>query len=66
MGKRTFEQLVVETGLSKSTIQRLFRGHLKDPPVLSVYPSQRVNLLIDGTYFSRDLCLILYRDNMIK
>jgi hypothetical protein len=33
---------------------------------LSVYPSEKVNLLIDGTYFSNDLCLILYRDNTIK
>ena len=34
--------------------------------MLSVYPSERVNLLIDGTYFSGDLCLVLYRDNTIK
>ena len=60
------EQLVTETSLSKSTIQRLFKGYLKEPPRLSVYPSERVNLLIDGTYFSKDLCLILYRDNTIK
>lgn len=33
---------------------------------MSVYPSERVNLLIDGTYFNDDLCLILYRDNTIK
>jgi hypothetical protein len=25
-----------------------------------------VNLLIDGTYFSKNLCLVLYRDNTIK
>ena len=31
-----------------------------------MYASQRVNLLIDGTYFRGDLCLILYRDNTIK
>lgn len=66
VGKRTFEQLVTETVLSKSTIQRLFKSYLKQPPMLSVYPSERVNLLIDGTYFTNDLCLILYRDNTIK
>ncbi len=66
VGRRTFEQLVAETGVSKSTIQRLFKSYLKVPPVLSVYPSERVNLLIDGTYFTRDLCLVLYRDNTIK
>lgn len=60
------DQLVIETGQSKSTVQRLFKGYLNDPPMLSVYPSERVNLLIDGTYFTRDLCLVLYRDNTIK
>ena len=60
------DQLASETGRSKSTIQRLFRTYLKEPPALSVYPSERVNLLIDGTYFTRDLCLILYRDSTIK
>ena len=31
-----------------------------------MYPSQKVNLLIDGTYFSNGICLVLYRDNTIK
>lgn len=66
VGRRTFEQVVAETGLSKSTVQRLFKSYLKVPPILSVYPSERVNPLIDGTYFTRDLCLVLYRDNTIK
>ncbi|MEP0711903.1 MAG: transposase [Algoriphagus sp.] len=66
IGKQTLEQLVVLTGYSKSTIQRLFKGYLKKPPMLSVYPSERVNLIIDGTYFTNDLCLILYRDNTVK
>lgn len=45
---------------------RYFHDYLSQSPVFSVYPSERVNLLIDGTYFSNDLCLILYRDNTIK
>jgi hypothetical protein len=35
-------------------------------PRLSVFPSERVNLIVDGTYFLHDLCLIVYRDNSIK
>jgi hypothetical protein len=31
-----------------------------------VKPSESVNLLIDGTYFANNLCLIIYRDNNIK
>lgn len=34
--------------------------------MLSVYPSERVNLLIDATYFKNKLCLVLYRDSTIK
>lgn len=48
------------------TLKRYFGGYLSSPPRLSVYPSERVNLLIDGTYFTKDLCLIVYRDNTIK
>lgn len=48
------------------TLKRYFHQYLNKPPKLKVYPSQRVNLLIDGTYFRDDLCLILYRDNTIK
>lgn len=52
-----------ESGLSKRTLQRMFAQYLSPSPKLSVYPSEKVNLIIDGTYFTRDLCLILYRDN---
>jgi hypothetical protein len=38
IGKQTLEQLVFLTGHSKSTIQRLFKGYLKEPPKLSVTP----------------------------
>lgn len=57
------DQLVKEIGLSKRTLQRMFAQYLSQPHKLSVYPSEKVNLIIDGTYFTRDLCLILYRDN---
>lgn len=35
-------------------------------PAFTVRPSEKVNLLIDATYFSNNLCLVLYRDNTIK
>lgn len=62
----TLKQLSKASGYSVRTLNRYFYEYLSQPPVLSVYPSERVNLLIDGTYFSNDLCLILYRDNSIK
>lgn len=66
MGRRTLQQLSEESGISMRTLKRHFHAYLKELPVLSVYPSERVNLLVDGTYFREDLCLILYRDNTIK
>jgi hypothetical protein len=66
IGRRTLEQLVKESNYSDRTIRRLFYSYLSCPPTLSVYPSQKVNLLIDGTYFSNGICLVLYRDNTIK
>lgn len=62
----TLKQLSSRSGYSIRSLNRYFYQYLQEPPVLSVYPSERVNLLIDGTYFNDDLCLILYRDNTIK
>lgn len=64
--KRKLEDLSKESGYSVSTLKRYFSVYLAKPPILSVFPSEKVNLLIDGTYFKHDLCLILYRDNTIK
>ncbi len=64
--KQTLEVISGESGYSVRTLKRYFDGYLSSPPILSVYPSEKVNLLIDGTYFTQDLCLIVYRDNTIK
>lgn len=62
----TLNQLANSSGYSVRSLNRYFYQYLSLPPVLSVFPSERVNLLIDGTYFNHDLCLIIYRDNTIK
>lgn len=66
MERRTLLQLSNESGYSVSILKRLFNHYLTQPPVLSIYPSEKVNLLIDGTYFNNNLCLIIYRDNTLK
>jgi transposase-like protein len=66
IGRRTFEQLTHDSGYSEQTLKRLFYKYLSQVPAFSVRPSEKVNLLIDGTYFSNNLCLVLYRDNTIK
>jgi len=58
--------LSLESSYSISSLKRYFSEYLKKPPILSVFPSEKVNLIIDGTYFKNDLCLVLYRDNTIK
>lgn len=55
-----------ESGYSIRSLKRYFHGYLSDAPILSVYPSERVNLIIDGTYYNKDICLVVYRDNTIK
>lgn len=59
--RATIEQLSKESGYSVRTLKTMFDEYLSRPPVLSIYPSKSLNLLIDGTYFSNDICLIVYR-----
>ena len=61
----TFEQLSKESGHSVSTLQRYFYAQLDKPPQWKVKPSQSVHLLIDATYFTNKVCLVLYGDNTI-
>ncbi len=64
--RQTLNYLSNESGYSIRTLKTFFHQYLKEAPELSFYPSEKLNLLIDGTYFSNDICLIVYRDNQIK
>jgi hypothetical protein len=44
----------------------LFKHYLDSPPKFQIKSSTKAHILIDGTYFTNDLCLVLYRDNDIK
>lgn len=66
IGRQTLQQIRKESGYSISTLKRYFYKYLDKPPQWKVYPSVKVNLIIDGTYFSKDLCLIIYRDSSLK
>jgi len=66
IGRQTLSQIAANSGYSERTLKRYFSEYLSKTPVLSVRPSEKVNLLIDATYFSNNLCLVLYRDNTIK
>lgn len=66
MERQTFNYLSRDSKRSISTLKRLFKTFLEQPPVFTIRRREKAHLLIDGTYFSNDLCLVLYRDNDIK
>ena len=60
MERQVYSHLVRDSGMSQSSLQRLFKFYLKSPPANTVESKGHVHLLIDGTYFENGLCLILY------
>ena len=64
--KDTFEVLSKESGYSKSKLQRIFRSYLSSPPTFIIQQKLRLYIIIDGTYFTEGLCLILYYDTKLK
>ncbi|MBI3232735.1 MAG: transposase [Bacteroidetes bacterium] len=66
IGKQTLVQVSNQSGYSKSKIQRLFRHYLNAPPQFTIPQKESVHIIIDGTYFSSDICLVVYRNSEIK
>ena len=66
LGKHTLEQLVKRSGYSKSKLQRIFKHYLETPPVFSIPQKEKVHIILDGTYFSNDICLVVYRNSDVK
>jgi hypothetical protein len=66
MERHVYKNLVRDSGMSQSSIQRLFKRFLKDAPTFPIRSKGKVHLLIDGSYFPNDLCLILYYDHDLR
>lgn len=62
MERQVYKYLVRDSGMSQSTIQRLFNRYLASPPKNIIRSKSNVHLLIDATYFTNGLCLVLYYD----
>ncbi|MFC6877065.1 IS1/IS1595 family N-terminal zinc-binding domain-containing protein [Flavobacterium myungsuense] len=62
IGKDTFDKISLESGYSKSTLQRYFSRMLRKAPVLEFSYTDKIYLIIDGTYFPNDVCLVVYRN----
>lgn len=66
MERHVYRNLARDSGMSQSSIQRLFNRFLKDAPIVPIRSKGHVHLLIDGSYFPNDLCLILYYDHDLR
>ena len=66
MERQVYKSLVRDSGMSQSSLQRLFDQYLSAPPKNILRSKNHVHLLIDGTYFTNGLCLVLYYDNDIQ
>jgi hypothetical protein len=66
MERQVYKHLVRDSGISQSKLQNLFRTFLAAAPPVAIKNKRNVHLLIDGTYFSNGLCLILYYDHDIR
>lgn len=66
MERQVYKTLVRDSKMSQSSLQRLFTKFLKNPPKNIARSKSNVHLLIDGTYFSNGLCLILYYDKNLQ
>lgn len=66
MERQVYRFLVRDSGMSESSIQRLFKRFLSQAPEVAIKPKHKTHLLIDGSYFPNGLCLILYYDHDIR
>ena len=64
--KQSISQLSQASGYSERTLKRYFYKVLPTCPTWQIQKREKVNLLIDGTYFTNKVCLLLYRDHNIK
>ena len=64
--KQSISQIAQESGHSERTLKRYFYKILPTCPTWQIQKREKVNLLVDGTYFTNKVCLLLYRDNNIK
>jgi transposase-like protein len=66
MERQVYKHLVRDSNMSQSKLQSLFKNYLSSAPEVVIKTKQNVHLLIDATYFSNGLCLILYHDHDIR
>lgn len=63
--KRTLRELSRESGRSIGTLRHLFYTYLEHPPYPQPVSNQKSILIIDGTWFGHEHCLIVYYDTIM-
>ena len=66
LGKMTIEEIAKSSGYSTRQLHRWFDEYLDEAPTWTTKTSQPIFLLIDGTYYSDNHCLIVYRAENLK
>ncbi len=66
LGKQTIKQLVRSSGYSEKSLRNWFDEYLRNYPEWEISRREKLNLMIDGTYFPNKVCLVLYRDFNVK
>lgn len=64
--KQSIPQISKASGYSERTLKNYFYKILPMCPTWQIQKREKVNLMIDGTYFTNKVCLLLYRDYNIK
>ena len=65
--KQTVAEISQMSGHSSRQLSRWFDSYLRSYPEWEIKKSEKdINLLIDGTWFPNNLCLVLYRDETAK
>lgn len=60
--RQTYDTLSQDSGLSKSTLQRLFYTFLQQSPEVKIIKRKGVHLRMDATYF-KQFCVLCYQDD---
>lgn len=66
LGKMTVSEISELSGYSSRQLHRWFEEYLEEYPTWNINTSVPIFLLIDGTYYSDDHCLIVYRAENLK
>lgn len=61
--RQTLALVARESGHSLGTVKQLFWGWLARAPTFQIQPKRCAHLMVDGTYFSNGLCMVLYYDS---